>query len=218
MKKLDNNQKEEVLIDILLKEAYEILNNSENLNTERDKLTRIFNQIASWKGDNSEDEQYYDAFQNVILSMAMFDFSKRLPISFEVKSIQNFFSITINSLNEILEDKIYSKALVSKIIQGLNPQNTVIVGTDVQGKINFFYTDKESLFPDFKSFINQNISIFFEDMKKIEGMIHTQNIEEGIPVKMKFGYMGTAHLKIATSSWFNRSEGFVYIFTLPEEK
>lgn len=212
-----NNPKEDLLIDLLLKEAYEILNTSENLNVEREKLTRIFNQIASWKGDNSEDEQYYDAFQKVILAMAMFDFSKRLPISFEIKSIQNFFSITINSLNEILEDKIFSKVLVSKILKGLNLQNTIVIGTDAHGKINFFETDQEKRFPDIKSFMDQNVSIFFEEMKVIDELIQKEGTEQSMKVKIKFGYTGIVDLKIVTSSWLNRTEGIVYIITLPSE-
>jgi hypothetical protein len=205
---------EEILMDNLLKEAYEILNKSENLNGEREKLTSILNKIAIWKEDTGEDEKYYDAFQKVILSMAMFDFTKRLPVSFEQKSVQNFFSVTLNSLNDELQDKIVSKALMSKMLKELPLKNIVVVGTDILGKINFFHTNEPSTFPDLNFFNNQNINVLFEDMEDINNQIQREATE--FNTKLKFGYKGIVHVKITASSWLHRLGGLLYIITIPE--
>ena len=210
-------QNEEIFMDNLLKEAYEILNKSENLNGEREKLTRIFNQIATWKDGNNEDDQYFDAFQKVILSMISFDFTKRLPISFELKSVQNFFSVTLNSLNDELQDKIVSKALVYKMLKELPLKNIVVLGTDAEGKINFFHTDLKSNFPDYKFFNNQYINIFFENMGEINNHIQKAGMEKWMNAKLRFGYKGLVNLKVVTSSWLQKTEGLLYIVELPDQ-
>ena len=202
---------QEVLVDNLLNEAYEILSKSENLNNDREKLTQIFKQLAIWKGDGSEGEQYFEAYQRVILAMAVLDFTQKLPISDEVKSIQNLFSYTLNTLNEELEDKVFPKALVYGMLKELELKDTVVIGTDINNRIKFFHTDRESLFPAFESFCNQNINIFFEDIESINNRIRKEIIEKGIEVKMKFGYSGNVTLKIVNPSYLKASEGSLYI-------
>ncbi len=218
MEKLANQAQEGIFVDTLLKEAYEILNNSKNLNGEREKLTRIFNQIAEWKDDNSEDANYYEAYQEIIFSMAKFDFSKRLPINAQVKSVENFFSVTINSLNDEFENKVLSKKMLVQLLNGLPLQNVVFIGTNTDGKINFFHTNKKSLFPNADAFMQQNIEVFFTDMQEINNQLQLQGFEKDIPVQLRVGYKGIAKLKIATASWMRKSEGLFYIITLPEIK
>jgi hypothetical protein len=210
------NIKDEILMDNLLQEAYRILNNSENLNGDREKLTGILNQMARWNEDhNCEDQQYFDKFTDVVLSMTKLDFSKRLPVYDDQKSVQNFFSITINSLNEELEEQIYSRVLIKKLLQSLPLQQTIVIGTNAAGYVNFLHSENTSLLPPFEALKEQHVKVFFDDMNVIQELIQQQGLEKEITVNMVLGYTGPVNLRIITASWFHNTEGHFYIVTLP---
>ncbi|MFN6943494.1 MAG: hypothetical protein ACK4ND_00995 [Cytophagaceae bacterium] len=207
---------EDALVNDLINQAYKILSKSD-INSERENLRNIFQQIACWKGDGSKDEEFYEAFQKVILSMASLDFSARLPLSKEVKSVQNLISYSINMVNEELEERAFPKALVELMLKELQLRNTVVIGTDANGEVKLFYTDRKELFPAKPAFKGLNISMFFESMDDINGLIRKGGIEKGIEVAMVFGYKGKVTLRIANPSWLKISEGSVYIVSIPED-
>ncbi|GAL83135.1 hypothetical protein MYP_361 [Sporocytophaga myxococcoides] len=206
---------DEHLLDNLLKEAYQILNHSTDLNEDREKLTNILNNLVYWTNEQNHLENYFNEFQRMICLMASLDFSGRLSLNPSLKTFQNLISVSLNTLNEELEDKVFPKALVRLTIDKLGLKNTVIIQTNKDGYIKLFHTDRTDLYPDAELFDNLQISAFIEDMEEVEKKIFSAGTDQIFKVKLKSGYKDDAILKIATNQFYNISEGTVYIIQLP---
>jgi hypothetical protein len=205
--------------DTLIKEAYDILNNdSFDLNKQRDKLTNIFDQLVTWKENADEDTRFYEDFQDIVLSMAQLDFSKRFNISNQRKTLYNFLAVSMNTLNEEYEDNIVSLKLLTALLEGLPVKNLVVIGTNPTGKVNYFYSDNNTLFPNPKIFLSQNIHTFFENIEEINNTLVLKGSLQEIPAQMTLGYKGPVSLKVITPSWLTRQEGIFYLISIPAEQ
>ncbi len=206
---------DEHVFDNLLKEAYQILNNSTDLNEDREKLTNILNSLVYWTNEQNHSEGYFNEFQRTICLMASLDFSGRLSLNPSLKTFQNLISISLNTLNEELEDKVFPKELVRLTIDKLGLKNTVIIHTNRDGYIKLFHTDRTDLYPDAELFDNLQIGDFVEHMDEVDKKILTTGIDQIFKVRLKSGYKDDAILKVATNQFYKISEGTVYIIQLP---
>lgn len=198
-------------VDKLLEEAHSILNSSNDLNSNREKLTSILDKIVSWKDDGNRDEQYFHRFERMMSSMSMLDFSKRLPISSTNKSLQNLISHSLNMVNEELEEKVFSKALLDEIMKELDLKDKILIVTNYEGIIKVIYTGLKE-FPT-KGYEGQKLDVFFEDMDKIK-QIQLFEPKESIETILKTGYSGTVKVKIRSTP-YKLSEGIAYIIQTP---
>jgi len=203
------------LLDNLLKEAYQILNNSTDLNEDREKLTSILNNLVYWTNEQNHLEDYFNEFQRVICLMASLDFSGRLSLNPSLKTFQNLISVSLNTLNEELEDKVFPKDLVRRTIDKLGLKNTIIIQADKNGYIKLFHTDRIDLYPNTETFDNLLISAFVKNMDEVEKKILAMGTDQIFKVKLKSGYEDDAILKVARNQFYKISEGTVYIIQLP---
>lgn len=203
--------KEKTAVDKLLEEAHAILNSSGDLNSNREKLSSILDRIVSWKDDGDRDEQYFHRFERMMSSMSMLDFSKRLPINSTNKSLQNLISHSLNMVNEELEEKVFSKALLDEIMKELDLKEKILIVTNYDGIVKVVYSGIQG-FPT-KGYEGQKLDAFFEDMEKIK---HIQLFEpkESIETILKAGYSGTVKVKIRSTP-YKLSEGIAYIIQIP---
>lgn len=210
-----SNKLDEHLLDNLLKEAYQILNNSTDLNKDREKLTSILNNLVYWTNEQNHLEDYFNEFQRIICSMASLDFSSKLPLNPSLKTFQNLISVSLNTLNEELEDKVFPKELVRLTIDKLELKNTIIIQADKEGYIKFFHTDRIDLYPNIEFYDNLLIGAFIENMDEIEKKIVTSGTNQIFKAKLKFGHKDDAILKVATNQFYKISEGTVFIIQFP---
>jgi hypothetical protein len=206
---------DEHVFDNLLKEAYQILNNSTDLNEDREKLTNILNSLVYWTNEQNHSEDYYNEFQRTICLMASLDFSGRLPLNPALKTFQNLISVSLNTLNEELEDKVFPKDLVRLTIDKLGLKNTILIHTNRDGYIKLFHTDRTDLYPDSESFENLQINAFVEHMDEVEKKMLIAGNDQIFKVKLKSGFNDDAILKVASNQFYKISEGSVYIIQLP---
>jgi hypothetical protein len=214
---MENNTQsatDQIVIDRLYAEAIAILDNSNDLNAEREKLKSFWDKVAKWKDDNSKDEIFFEQLQKMLVAMAGLDFSKRLQISSIQKSFQNLMAYSMNHLNEELEEKVFPLYLLSEIMKEIALTDTIIVSTDYDGNIKHIFTSVKG-FPT-QGYQGKPLSILFEDMKVIEDL-QLLGPRNAVRAKLKFGYHGDVTVKIR-STMFKISEGLAYIINIPKSE
>jgi hypothetical protein len=207
---------DEHLLDNLLKEAYQILNHSTDLNEDREKLTNILNNLVYWTNDQTQLEGYFNEFQRVICAMASLDFTGRLSLTPSLKTFQNLISVSLNTLNEELEEKVFPKALVSLMTEQLELKNTIIIQANKNSLIKFFYTDRNDLYPNAELFENLPIDAFIENLEDVEERLRIEGNKHAFKVRLKSGYKDDVQLKVVTTPLLKISQGTVYIIQLPQ--
>lgn len=210
---LIERKSEKIIFNKLLDEAYDILKKSEEFSPEqRAKLASIFNQIASWTGNHNPEEQYYEDFQNTILAMTQLNFTQRLALTSNIKSIQNFFSVAINTLNEKLQDKVVSNSLLSNLLDTLSIKDTLVIGTDKNGVINFSKIAQK----DISNICGKCIDDFFHNPLDLIEQVGSQGLNNWLNIQLKGIYDGVAQVKLVFPAWEENSNTILYIIKLPE--
>ena len=205
--------KEKITINNLLQEAYRVLEQSNQFSTEAQlKLGQVFNQIASWSGNHNPEEQYYEDFQNTILAMTQLDFTQRLALTSNIKSIQNFFSVAINTLNEKLQDKAISNNLLSNLLATFDIKRTILIGTDKDDVVIFFQTSEKTI-PNIKG---QKIDIFFDDFNGFIEKMSMKGFNGWLNVKLNNIHLGHVLATMVFPPSGESSNMILYAIKLPE--
>lgn len=195
-------------MDRLLQEAHAILNSSKDLNSDREKLTNILETIVAWKADGSSDDIYFNHFQEMMVSMSSLNFSKRLPINSNQKSLQNLISYSLNMVNQELAEKAFPKALLFPIFKELELKQNLIIVTNYEGIIQFLFSSIDQ-FPT-SGFEGKKVEEFFTDLDQINYLQLYEPIES-ITNQLQFGnYTSPVKVKIRSTP-FKLAEGFAYI-------
>ena len=196
----------------LLGEAKEILR-CEDLNSQRERLVSIFDRIVQWREEESKDSRFFDQFQEMMMAMMSLNFSKKLPINTNQKSLQNLISYSLNMVNQELQDKTFSKVLFFTILKELDLKDKIIIITDYQGIIQFVFTGIVELPSIPNGFEGKKLNDFFDNMKKIDDLSLYEPIE-GTKVNFIFGENKRPVNVKLRSTPFKISEGLAYIVEL----
>ena len=209
MEKEKINTQDRIAIDSLLNEANNIINSSHDLNGDREKLSSILNQIVHWKDDGRKEEDFFYKFQDMITAMSLLNFSKRLPINKSFKNFQNMLAISLNHLNEELEEKVFSSVLLRAILEEFDLKDIMIVVTNYDGTIKLFYSGVKDL--SFKGYEGKKLDELFESMEPIQ-YLNNFEPEESKGAVLKFGQKVKVKIR---STPYKLSEGIAYIIQIP---
>jgi hypothetical protein len=211
MRKDKLNTQDNVAVDRLLDEVNAILHSSNDLNADREKLSSIFSRIVHWKEDGGRDDKYFNHFQEMMMSMASLNFSKRLPLNSNQKSLQNLISYSLNWVNQQLEEKAFSKGLYDTILKEFELKDHLIIITNYDGIVQSFFSNLDG-FPT-NGFEGKHIDVLFQDKEKIKNL-QTFEPKESIEMNMDFGgFSRTVKVKVRSTP-FKVSEGIAFIVQL----
>lgn len=204
----------------LLEEAKEILNNSSDLNRDKQKLGRLLDEIMHWTKEGDEQfNQYYNDFCTTITSMINLDFSRRLPEQYS-KTIFSFMTLGLNILNEELFGKITSTKMLHSILGALNLKNTAVILTNATGQIVFVHSKVKNIFVGEDMLVGQPMSVIIDDFDELDKKFRNEGFAKGIDVKIKFGNETeqVVTLNVAIPSVLSASEGVAYLLTLSDKQ
>ncbi|MFT5778685.1 MAG: hypothetical protein ACI837_001641 [Crocinitomicaceae bacterium] len=114
--------------ETLLQEVYQILQDSNDLNSSRNDLEKRLKKAIdlTWRDSNSF-ESYFEEFNRVIESMIQLNFDERLLESDDPNSLLNFVAKGINSANERLKAQYLDKDTLPEILTSLKVENRIVI-------------------------------------------------------------------------------------------
>ena len=174
----------------LLSSAKDILDNKENeWNENQKKIFAVLEDIIEIGFQKGLLDKYFENYDKTVDSMINLDFSSRIPLTQEDKSLDmsnqnllNYFTNTMNLVNEELEGKVISKSLVQSLIN-VTGKSQVIFMTDMSDKIKFISQCACLFYNLDDSYTNTPISQFFDNFDNLKGQALLRNNIRLRPVK-----------------------------------
>ncbi|MBC7451819.1 MAG: hypothetical protein H7259_10055 [Cytophagales bacterium] len=200
----------------IIEEVNALLNNEIDIDKDqKEKIKSLLNQADFLI---SRYDERYEYFDKVLMNMAMLDFSDKLPV--ENTEEDPFFACMSNALNMLNEEfyhVVLSKNLVHTAIESLELPNTILIFTDVNGKIKFLSNNVDETKGNLrnineKSIMDQNIHVLFNDYDFIEKCI-TKNIaikDSAAEIRWEGNFIPVT-LSVRISTYKNRIDGLIYI-------
>jgi hypothetical protein len=211
--------KEEHQMEALLKQASEILKGTSDLNTQKEKLENLFEEIMYWKKEeNNKYEEQYNQFFKMLEAMCKLDFSKRISVD-TIKTFPNFIAVGLNMVNEELEESVLPKKMIRALIEAMDLKNTILVITDPNGLITFLHSDIDEPYFSEEALLGQGINVFFqEDFQSIDSRLKKEGTLKSMQVNMTYNAVGPVTLRSALPTMVNSFEGLAYVITIPNKK
>ena len=212
----------------LMEQAYALLNKSGS--TMDGEVNEALEKILLLRNSQDKIQKAFNNFSEVATSIMELDFSKRsiLPPSLrDNANLFNYFSQTLNMINEELEQRVISKKITDNIITQLsdlsfNNSSSFVIVTDKKGFITFVNNSiEETSGLKSEQWYGREITSIFEDGKAIGEKLTTENQIKDLSVNLS---LNNGNLKLGgklnafiSKNEMGQIEGMVYLFSSPKK-
>jgi len=198
-----------------LKELKKLILEEQNIKPEN--KTKIFEMLQEVDFILGKYDTIYEEMVDVFSSMALHDFSKRLPTDIGFKhDFLSFLTLGINMINEQLAENSLSKQGVHKVIDVLENKDRIVFITGINGKIFFANSSAKDL-TDFKeeSLIGQKIETIIENYCNIEELMLWDGSLNNIPIQFRWnGSLISSVLNVSLIMQSGKVENIIYLIKL----
>lgn len=198
-------------LQTVLKGVKNILSTEADLNSEKESILKMIEQVDSLVGKH---DSYCDEIDAVLSAMINFDFSKRLPSHQEDdNNLIHAISQGLNILNEELYEKAINKTVVRSLLDSIASTKLIIV-TDNKNNIIFANGKKLEGFKE-DDLRGKPISTLFDHYELIIHLMKVESLSNNINMDMMWkGASLPVSLKIGISMNLNKIEGIIYVIDL----
>ena len=191
----------------------DIISSKGDLNTEKDRIRRMIEQVDYLVGKHDE---YCEEIYTMLSAMVEFDFSKRLTSCEEDdNNLINVISQGLNMLNEEFKEKAMNKHIVHTVLDTIAFDKLVII-TDSKNNIIFAKGNK---LPEFKedNLKGKSISTLFNQYELIVHLMRVESLSKNINLNMIWEEASIpVSLRIGLTMNGNKIDGVTYIIDVHE--